>query len=160
MLRLLLPTTMLFAVTAWAGCMGPQTPANRASDAVRELNVNSRFGEVTGLENMTSPAVREEYMSRRTEWGKLVRVVDVELAGFHMTDMDHATVMVDFSWTRVDQGTLHATRVLQDWSDTGGSWVLVREKRVGGDLGLFGEPVAPLEGAPRPDVQFATRVIP
>jgi len=140
--------------------MAPQTPADRASDAARELNVNSRFGEVSSVVGMTSPAVRDQYLSRRAEWGKLVRVVDVELGGFTMKDMDHATVLVDFSWTRVDQGTLHATRVLQEWSDSDGAWQLVREKRLSGDLGLFGEPVAALDTTPRPDVQFATRVIP
>jgi hypothetical protein len=37
--------------------------------------------------------------------------------------------------------------------------MLVREKRVSGDLGLFGEAVASLDPAPRPDVHFQTRVI-
>jgi hypothetical protein len=140
--------------------MGAQTPAARASDAARELNVSTRFGDVTGAASMTSPAVREQFLSRRAEWGKLVRVVDVDLAAFEMKDMDHATVMVDFSWTRVDEGTLHSTQVLQEWSSETGGWRLVREKRASGDLGLFGEPIGPLRSAPRPDVQFATRVIP
>jgi hypothetical protein len=158
-IRPLIPLALV-ACLAWAGCMAPQTPADRASDAARDLNVNSRFGEVSSVVSMTSPAVRTEYLSRRAEWGKLVRVVDVELGGFTMKDMDHASVMVDFSWTRVDEGTLHATRVLQEWSDADGAWQLVREKRLSGDLGLFGEPTAALDTAPRPDVQFATRVIP
>ncbi len=150
----------LFAVTAWAGCLGPQTPSAKANDAARELNVESRFGDVAGVVPMTSPAVREQFLSRRAEWGHLIRVVDVELAGFTMIDTDHASVMVDFSWTRVDEGTLHTTRVHQDFSDSGGSWQLVRERRESGDVGLFGERTTPVETAPRPDVQFATRVIP
>jgi hypothetical protein len=158
MVRPLLPVTLLLAV-AWAGCMGPQTPAARASDAARELNVSTRFGDVSGAVSMTSPAVREQFLSRRAEWGKIVRVVDVELASFEMKDPEHATVLVDFSWTRVDQGTLHATRVHQEWSSADGSWRLMREKRASGDVGLFGEPIAAAETAPRPDVQFATRVI-
>jgi hypothetical protein len=66
---------------------------------------------------------------------------------------------VDFSWTRADEGTLRTTRVFQQWEATEGPWLLVREKRVGGDLGLFGEPVARLDATPRPDVQFPTKVI-
>ncbi len=160
MARSLLPV-MLILATAWAGCMGAQTPAARASDAARELNVSTRFGDVTGAVSMTSPSMREQFLSRRAEWGKLIRVVDVELAGMEMRDMDHASVMVDFSWTRVDQGTLHSTKVLQEWSsEGGGGWRLVREKRVAGDVGLFGEPVGPTSTTPRPDVHFATRVIP
>lgn len=147
------------ALTAWAGCLGPQTPSARASDAARDLNVSSRFGDASSVATMTSPAVREEFLSRRAEWGKLIRVVDVELAGFTMNDSEHATVLVDFSWTRVDQGTLHATRVRQEWSSTDGDWLLTRERRDSGDIGLFGEPIAQLDATPRPDVQFATRVI-
>jgi hypothetical protein len=147
------------ALTIWSGCMGPQTPAQRASDAARELNVNSRFGDVAGTATMTSPNVRAQYVSRRSEWGKLVRVVDVDLGGFTMDDAEHATVVVDFQWTRVDDGTLHSTRVLQEWASTEGPWMLVRERRQSGDIGLFGEPVGPTSSTPRPDVQFPTRVI-
>jgi hypothetical protein len=147
------------ALTTWAGCLGPQTPSAQANDAARELNVTSRFGDASSVASMTSPAVRDQFLNRRAEWGKLIRVVDVELASFAMTDKDHATVMVDFSWTRVDQGTLHATRVRQEWADTDGAWLLVREHRDSGDIGLFGEPIAQVDPEPRPDVQFATRVI-
>jgi hypothetical protein len=66
---------------------------------------------------------------------------------------------VDFSWTRTNEGTLRATRVMQEWEAADGPWLLVRERRVSGDLGLFGERVAMQESAPRPDVQFPTRVI-
>lgn len=150
---------MPLALTTWAGCLGPQTPAARANDAARELNVTSRFGDSTSVATMTSPAVRDQFLSRRAEWGKLIRVVDVELASFKMNDSEHATVLVDFSWTRVDEGTLHATRVRQEWSSTEGEWLLEREHRDSGDIGLFGEPIAAVDPAPRPDVQFATRVI-
>lgn len=143
----------------WAGCMRPPPPAEGASNAARELNVNSRFGEISGVLSMTAPAMREEFLNRRSTWGKDVRVVDVELAGLVVSDAEHADVTVDFSWTRTDEGTLRSTRVLQNWESTQGSWLLVRERRVAGDLGLFGEPTAPLTSEPRPDVQFATKVI-
>lgn len=159
MARLLLLVAAL-AVTVWSGCMGPQSPSQRASDAARELNVNSRFGDIAGTATMTSPNVRAQYVGRRAEWGKLVRVVDVDLSSFQMSDAEHATVLVEFQWTRVDDGTLHTTRVLQDWASTEGPWILVRERRHSGDIGLFGETTGPAAAPPRPDYQFATRVIP
>jgi len=156
-LRFVLALT--FAVV-WSGCVTPSPPAERASEAARELNVSSRFGEVTGVLELTAPAMRDRFQVRRAEWGNQVRVVDVELAALTLSDAKHAAVTVDFSWTRVDEGTLRKTRVLQNWEAVDGPWLLVRERRMGGDLGLFGEPVARLETAPRPDVQFPTKVIP
>lgn len=142
-----------------SSCVKPPGPAEMASDAAREMNISSRFGDVSGVAGMAAPGMRETFLRRRAEWGKVVRVVDVELASLTLDDRDNANVMVDFSWTRVDQGTLKTTRVLQVWQDQKGNWLLVRERRVSGDLGLFGEPIATAETAPRPDVQFETRVI-
>jgi hypothetical protein len=158
MVRSLIPVAALLAVT-WAGCMGPLPPSERVNEAARNLNVNSRFGDVGGLVSMTSPSYRDMFLTRRQEWGNMVRVVDVELAGMTMKDGSHASVSVDFSWTRVDQGTLQMTRVMQEWEDVEGGWHLVREKRLSGDLGLFGEKVPERSQEPRRDVQFATTVI-
>lgn len=108
---------------------------------------------------MTSPRIRARFQEKRAEWGKDVRVVDVELASLALSDAHHAKVTVDFSWTRTNEGTLRATRVLQEWEAAEGPWLLVREKRVSGDVGLFGERVAVRDAAPRPDVQFPTHVI-
>lgn len=150
----------LALAVVWSGCVTPAPPAERASEAARELNVSARFGEVASVLELTAPSMRERFQVRRAEWGKEVRVVDVELAALTLSDAKHASVTIDFSWTRVDEGTLRTTRVVQFWEAVDGPWLLVREKRLGGDLGLFGEPVARLETAPRPDVQFPTKVIP
>jgi hypothetical protein len=149
----------LAAAVAWSGCIRPPPAAEGASDAARELNVSSRFGEISGVLGLTAPSMREQFLNRRTHWGKAIRVVDVELAGMTVPDNEHAAVAVDFSWTRTDEGTLRTTRVLQNWENTQGSWLLVRERRLSGDLGLFGEVVQAPQSEPRPDVQFATKVI-
>jgi hypothetical protein len=142
-----------------SSCLKPPGPAELASDAARELNMTARYGELAGILGMTSPGMRQEFVSRRAEWGKMTRVVDVELAGLTLEDRDRANILVDFSWTRSDENVLKTTRVMQGWSNETGNWTLVREKRVSGDLGLFGEAVAKVEHGPRPDVQFPTRVI-
>jgi hypothetical protein len=153
-------TLGLVLLTFGAGCFRPPGPAEEAGDAAREFNATARFGDLGAVIGMTATGVREELATRRAEWGKDVRVVDLELAGITMEDREHANVIVDFSWTRLNEGTLKTTRVLQVWNNETGNWTLTREKRVGGDLGLFGEPVAALE-APEPhrDVHFETRVI-
>jgi hypothetical protein len=97
-------------------------------------------------------------MRRRGEWGREIRVVDVELAGMSLPDSEHAVIEVDYAWMRMNEGVLRTTRVRQHWRDGEGAWRLEREQRAAGDLGLFGEPVEVKKPPPR-DVQFATKVI-
>src|SRR6478609_7897443 len=125
-------TRSLFAVvsTAWllVGCMTPPSPAERITDAAMALNVAARFNQL-----------------------------DVEVASLSLPESDRAVVLVDYAWIRNTEGTMRATRVEQHWKDDAG-WHLVREKRMAGDVGLFGEPEP--AAAPRaPDKQFATRTI-
>jgi len=142
-----------------AGCFAPPPPAERAADAVRELNLAARFGRTELASALTSEAARKGFITRRASWGKELRVLDVELMGFDMPQKDRVRVEVDYAWTRMDEGQLRTTRVSQEWRDSGRGFRLVSEQRTGGDLGLFGEPVQARPDAPRRDVQFATKVI-
>jgi hypothetical protein len=104
-------------------------------------------------------SVRGEFMKRREGWGRTLRILDTEMAGFEMADATHATVVVDVSWVRMDETTVRSTRVSQAWRDeTHGGWKLVREKRVDGDLGLFGEYVEMRQRQAK-DVHFPVKVI-
>jgi hypothetical protein len=58
----------------------------------------------------------------------------------------------------MDESQLRATRVAQVWRQQDGGWKLTRERRVAGDVGLFGEPVEVLH-PPSPDVHFASQTI-
>jgi hypothetical protein len=109
---------------------------------------------------LTSQNVRESFLQHRAAWGRDVRVLDVELGSFSMPSGDHAAVEVDYSWSRTNESQLRTTRVAQDWRDAGGGFKLVRERRIAGDVGLFGEAVPLAAAAPTRDVQFATKVIP
>jgi hypothetical protein len=110
----------------------------------------------------TADGARRHFTAHRAQWGGPVRVLDLELSGLSMQDTEHAVVLVDIQWSRMDENTLHSTRIEQTWR--GGTedhgWTLVRERRIAGDLGLFGERVARAEPAlPHDDVQFATKII-
>jgi hypothetical protein len=88
-----------------------------------------------------------------------VRILDVELGGFSMPNGDLAHVEVDYSWSRNADSQLRTTRVAQEWRDAGGGFKLVRERRIAGDVGLFGEPIPMPAATAERDVQFATKVI-
>lgn len=102
---------------------------------------------------------RAEFLKRRAEWGGNVRILDTELAGFEMTEADKATVYVSISWLRQNELSVRNTRIEQHWRDQRvGGWQLIREKRVDGDVGLFGESVH-VARAQAKDVHFPTKVI-
>jgi hypothetical protein len=149
-----------FAVLWLAGCIAPPTPAQRVTDAARDLNMAARFGRMDLAMGATAAGAREHFVQRRREWGGEVRVLDVELSGLQMPDRDNATLLVDLQWVRMREGTLRTTRVEQTWSNEDeGGWQLVRERRVAGDVGLFGERVTVLHAEPRGDVHFPSRTI-
>jgi hypothetical protein len=154
--RALALCAVLFAV----GCMAPPTPAQRVTEAARELNMAARFGRMDLAMGATNPGARERFVERRREWGGEIRVLDLELSGLQMPHHDRATLLVDLQWVRMSEGTLRNTRVEQTWSnEEEGGWRLVRERRVAGDVGLFGERVTVLHEAPRGDVHFPSRTI-
>jgi len=140
------------------GCLLPP-PTQRASDAARELNLAARFGRMDVALELTSTKLRPEFAKSRTEWGRSIRVMDVEMASFVMPADNLARIEVDYAWSRVDEGILRTTRVAQEWRDPGGGFQLESEARVAGDLGLLGEPLPPVEVRERRDVQFATKTI-
>lgn len=151
------PALLLCLALGLGACMLPPTQSQRVTDSARELNLATRFGRMDVALGHTAKGARDLFLERRAEWGKNVRIVDVELSGLAMKDELNATVQVDVSWVRIDDDTLRTTRITQVWRDDGG-WHLVREQRAAGDLGLFGEPVL-LEPSAPGDVQFASKTI-
>ncbi len=146
------------AVSALGGCMMPPPASEKATDAARELNTSARFGRLDIAATRAASEERADFLKRRAMWGGSIRVLDVELTGMSMPDSDHAEFQVDYSWMRVDEDSLRSTRVSQKWTSLKGPWALVSEKRVAGDVGLFGERVDVLRPEKR-DTQFATKVI-
>jgi hypothetical protein len=148
----------LACVVLLTACPMPPPASERATDAARELNVAARFGRIDIAAGLAAAGAREEFLRKRAQWGGNIRVVDVELGGLSMPDSDHAVFQVDYAWMRMDEDTLRSTRVAQRWTSSKGAWVLESEKRVAGDVGLFGEHVEVLR-PPQRDAQFATKVI-
>src|SRR5947207_1324474 len=85
-----------------ASCLSVPPASERATDAARELNVAARFGRMDIAVGMTAGAARKNFLAHRSEWGRAVRILDVELASMNMPDGEHAEIHVDYSWTRID----------------------------------------------------------
>ncbi|HEY3235797.1 MAG TPA: hypothetical protein VGJ84_13860, partial [Polyangiaceae bacterium] len=138
------PTCSLCLLLLCFGCSIIPSTAERVSDAARELNLALRFGRMDVAVERVERDLRSEFVSRHALWGRALRVVDVELTGLSMEEPTQALVLVDVSWVRSDETTLRTTRIAQTWKDGGGGWVLVRERRVEGDVGVFGTPTTAL----------------
>jgi hypothetical protein len=149
-------------VSALAGCLAPPPPSQRVQDVAREANLAARFGRMDVALEHTADGARKHFKERRMDWGGEVRVLDFEFSGLEMKDSENATLVLDIQWMRLDENMLHLTRVEQSWrggaKDKG--WVLVRERRIGGDVGLFGEKIARLEPEhSQSDAQFPSKTI-
>jgi hypothetical protein len=150
----------LLLLPALAGCVAPPSPAERVTESARALNLAARFGRIDLALERTADGARDHFVRRRNDWGNEIRVLDFELAGLNMRDHDNATILVDVQWVRMSEGTLRTTRVEQTFQNgEEGGYRLVREKRVSGDLGLFGERVAQVDSPQHGDAYFPSRTI-
>lgn len=155
--RAVLVAALVFgAAASLGGCM-PPTPAQKASEAARELNMGARWGKMDEAMGRTSRTERPRFAKRRANWHTNIRIVETELVGLNMKDGTHATVQVDVSWMFSDDPTLRVTRLTQEWSDAEGKWIMTSEKKLSGDPGLFGEKVKRAEK--QKDKHFPSRVI-
>lgn len=145
-------------VSALGACMPSQVPAQEVSEVARDFNLAARFGRMDVAAEHTADSHRSAFLASRADWGKDVRVVDVELAQLDAPDSEKAEVIVDVSWLRMDENLLRSTRLRQNWENPGGGWRLSAEERIGGDVGLLGESVTILRPDAR-DAQFPTKTI-
>src|SRR3954470_23806196 len=67
-------------LAALGACMPSQVPAREVSETARNLNLATRFGQMDMAAEHTSEAHRKQFLESRADWGREVRVVDVELA--------------------------------------------------------------------------------
>lgn len=148
----------LLLVALANACFIPASPAQRVSDAARDLNVATRFGKMEMVVSFVDASVRADFMTRRVQWGHEIRLIDLELSSVNVQDESHAVVTVDVSWVPLRDNILRSTRLSQSWEDNGHGWKLMHEKRLAGDQGLFGEFIQ-IQDAPHPDVHLPSRTI-
>src|SRR3954465_363843 len=101
------PPTFAFLICALSlglgACMMPPPASEKATDAARELNLAARFGRMDIAAGRAASEARAEFLRKRAMGGGEIRVVDVELAGMHMPDSDHAVFQIDYSWMRTNE---------------------------------------------------------
>jgi len=152
-----LPALLSLAILL-SGCFTGISPLQRVSDVSRETNLATRFGQVEVAMRHVDPTARPEFLSRRSDWGKGIRVLEIETAGITIVDEEHATVALDVSWSSLTDSMLRTTQIIQNWDNKKVGWVLTRERRLSGEPGLFGEAITQLT-PPHPDVHRPSRTL-
>jgi hypothetical protein len=147
------------ALGCLGGCMPIGAPSQQIADTARDVNVATRFGRMdVAMEHLTD-AHRTEFIRSHADWGKEIRVLDIEVSQLQLKTPESAEVLVDVNWVRMDEGLLRSTRVKQTWSSEGHDWQIDSEERASGDMGLLGENVVVLRpDAPR-DVHFPVKTL-
>lgn len=155
-MRFLPAVALAFALN---GCLlTGVSPLTRVSDAARETNMATRFGQMDLALGHVAAQARPTFIERRAQWGQGVRILEVELSAIHIVDEEHASVVVDVSWTSLTDSLLRSTQLTQEWENQKAGWVLTRERRLSGELGLFGEALTNLT-PPHPDVHRPSRTL-
>ena len=140
------------------GCAG-QSKLGKLQQAASDLNTATRFGRMDVANELVARESTASFAQRHAQWGRAIRIVDVELYGVQMVDANRAIVHVAIGWQHPDDITLRSTQLAQLWSYDQHGWRLIDETRTAGDLGLIGEPVQQVMPAPRADVHWPSRTI-
>ena len=145
--RSLTNLSRLMLVAGLAGLLGLPACAladkqSLARDAANELNLNSRFDRTQLVMERIGAKEKPEYTRTHRLWGGDVRVTDAEIASFRMVNETEAEVTVHVAWFRLNEGELRSTILRQKYEDDKkGHFLLVKEARVEGDVGLLAEKV-------------------
>ncbi|MEY4549496.1 MAG: hypothetical protein RL685_5691 [Pseudomonadota bacterium] len=143
-----------------SACLPMGAPARKISDVARDVNVATRFGRMDVALEHTAEGHRSEFLRQRADWGKEIRILDVEITRLDMKkDEDSADVFVDVGWVRMSEGLLRSTRVKQQWKNQENDWQLDAEERLSGDIGLLGENVVVLHPEAPRDVHFPVKTL-
>jgi hypothetical protein len=122
-----------------SACVVPPSASQRLAESAYDLNTAARFGRMDIALEHVREAAREEFSKKHQSWGKGIRIVDCDFGGVSIRKDGEADVTITVSWQRPNESTLRATDVSQRWSDTRGTWWMLREEETGGDPGLLAE---------------------
>lgn len=134
-------------VVLLGACVPPPGPMERLTNAAYDLNTATRFGRMDVAVAHVASHAQADFMARHRDWGRDLRVVDVELSGLRMVTPDTAEVTLAVSWHRLSSANIETSFVAQKWTSTTDGWKLATELRASGAPGVFS---APLEDQAKP----------
>jgi len=145
------------SASALVGCLPPVSPSQLLADSAYDMNVATRFGRMDVALDFVGDDARSAFTREHADWGRDLRVVDVELLNLDMGAKDQASVVLSVLWQRLDEAQTRTTQLTQSWQDGRGGWRMTSEKRSGGDLGLLGDRTKPAASADGAEIARAPR---
>lgn len=138
-------TSLLATAVLLSGCMliDNIAPQARLTDTVHELNDEVRWGRIDLAAQRVAGTHRAAFIAQHREWGRDIRLADVEVTGMEMNLPDGSSAStVTYGW--IDERTmeLRTTSVRQRWVGEGEGFVLASETIIGGEPELLaGAPI-------------------
>ncbi len=116
-------------------------PTERLRETVYRLNDDTRWGRLDLAAGDVDHGYQREFAARRLEWGRAVRIADLELVSLQLAeDEETASSVLTVSWIEESTMTLHETQIAQAWERSGaGGFELTGERVLGGETDLFVE---------------------
>jgi hypothetical protein len=140
-MRVRVTAVLVGLVGSITACGMPLGPLVSAQQTAQEFNLDARFGRSEVAIDRVAPTARDEFAAHHRAWGGGVHVADVEMSGSRPKGDHDMDIFVRFAWYRTADQELRSTMIKQDWREKAGSWLLVAEERVEGDIGLLGEQI-------------------
>ncbi len=128
----------LVSVGLALGACTPSSVTRKLSDDAYNVAMAERFGRMDIVTDAVAAKNRDDFVSSHSQWGRSIRIVDLEYAGLRLMPDEVAHVELIVSWQRLDEVTLHTTTLVQTWAHND-RWEIVDEKRISGDRGLIDE---------------------
>ena len=113
------------------------TPGQQRRDSflrvAREFNDDLRWGRYETAVGNLPPDEAQRFLERVRLVGPDLQLGDQEVTQITFESDDAATVDVRFEWFSRREMVVHNTSLRQRWEHRGGRWLLVEQRRLGGD---------------------------
>ena len=109
----------------------------RLEDQIAVFHDDLRWGRLPAAEQQVAPAARPNFARRHAQWGRAVRIVDVEMEGTRVSGLI-GVARAHYTWTRAQDVSTRETVIETRWhAGMDGNWIIEDERVISGDATML-----------------------